>query len=82
VDDIGVTLQMLGSAYPTCYKLSMFANNGSAQLYTCQTGSNGACTISKGSGSYNDNSTITMKVEKTCDTTKLENVGYTVIGHL
>lgn len=79
VNDISMTLQMTNSAFPNCYKLSMVTDKGT---YTCQTGANGACTISKGSGSYSDDTSIDIKIEKTCDITKLESVAYTVIGHL
>lgn len=79
VNDIQMTLQMTNSLYPSCYKMSIVTNNGT---YTCQTGTNGACSISKGSGSYSDDTSIDIKIEKTCDVSKLESVAYTVIGHL
>jgi hypothetical protein len=79
VNDVAMTLQMQGSAFPTCYKMSVITDKGT---YTCTTGTNGACTITKGSGSYSDNSTVFIKIEKTCGTNQNESVAYTVLGHL
>ena len=79
INDIGMTLQMTGSAFPTCYKMSIVTNKGT---YTCQTAANGSCSISKGSSSYSGGTSVDIKIEKTCDTSKLENVAFSVIGHL
>lgn len=78
-DDINLTLQMTGSVYGNCYKMIVTTTNGT---YTCQTAANGSCTISKPSGSYQDDTTILIEVQKTCNTTKIESVNYTVKGHL
>ncbi len=79
-DDINITLAVSGSSSPTCYKLTADTSKGP---YICQTGSGGSCSISKGSGSYNDNTTILIKVEKTCPAASVrERVTYSVTGHL
>lgn len=79
-NDINISLVVSGSSSPTCYKLTADTSKGP---YTCQTSSGGSCSISKGSGSYNDNTTILIKVEKTCPASSVrERVTYTVTGHL
>lgn len=79
VNDVTLTLTMVGSQFPNCYKLSVLTDKGT---YTCQTGANGKCGINPGGSSYSNNTDIYIKVEKTCDTTKIEQVSYTIVGHL
>lgn len=79
VDDIALTLTMTASAFPTCYRLTVITNQS---VYTCQTTATGSCTIASGSDSYSDATTIDLEIEKTCGTTQLEDVAYSVVGHL
>jgi hypothetical protein len=46
----------------------------------CQTNAAGMCTITSGSGSYNDDSTITLSVSRTCSAAPVD-ARYTVTGH-
>lgn len=78
-DDITLTFSVQGSASPTCYKMLIVSSNGN---YTCQAGANGSCAVSKGSGSYQDDTTLLIEIQKTCNTNTLESVNYTIVGHL
>ncbi|MBS2030041.1 MAG: hypothetical protein JST54_19220 [Deltaproteobacteria bacterium] len=77
-DDFDVVLQMIGSAYPTCYKLSVTTTHGTWAATASQTG---RAEVSSGSGSYDDNSDIYFEVEKTCSTAQLESPTYAITGH-
>jgi hypothetical protein len=79
-DDIGLTLQITGSAQPNCYRLTVITDIIGS--FAVPTDGSGTATITKGVSSYSDNSTIYIMVDKTCGTTLTENVTYTVNGHL
>ena len=79
-NDLELTLQVYGSASPTCYQITVTTD---VDVYSAQTDGFGAATVSSGSGSYNSGSDIYLKVDKICMSTTLkEDVGYTVVGHL
>lgn len=78
-DDFSVTLTVSGTANPTCYRLTVKTTKGTWQQNTA---SNGATTISAGSGSYSDNSDIYFVVDKVCTTQQIESVTYAITGHL
>ena len=46
-----------------------------------QTNGGGHASIGSGSGSYSDDTDLWIVVEKTCGTSVIENVSYTVTGH-
>ncbi len=77
-DDVSATLTVTGSTTPTCYKLYVVTDVGT---YTCQTNGSGLCTITQGSGSYHDNTTIFLRIERTCTVPPPQSVNYTVGGH-
>ena len=80
-NDIVATLNVMGSAFPTCYKLTVIANQG-AITYSCQTDGSGSCTISHNSGGqFNDGTSVVFEVSKTCAVTQFESVAYDVVGH-
>lgn len=74
-NDVNVTLQMNGSAHPTCYKLTAIAG---LNTYSAQTDATGAATIAHSSGQYPDDGSVYFKIEKTCDTTVVEAPTYTL----
>ncbi len=78
-DDLSFTLQMVNSSFPTCYKLTVITDRST---FTASTDATGLATITSGSGSYSDNTTVYIKVEKTCSTASVEDVDYTVDFHL
>jgi len=79
VNDILLTLQVNGSAFPTCYSMTVITSN---MTVSCTTGGSGSCTINQGTGSYADDTNIFITIEKSCGTTSVESASYTVTGHL
>ena len=78
-NDIVLTLQVTGSADPTCFTFTVISNT----TYTCTTVVNatgGGCTIN---GTYPNNTNLLWKVEKTCGTSSTPELAtYTITGHL
>ena len=79
INDINLSLQIVGSTIPSCYRLSAITSNGT---YDCQTSSGGTCSFAPGARSYGDGTDIYIKVEKTCGFASRDNPTYTVTGHL
>jgi hypothetical protein len=79
-NDLVVTLQVLGSAQPSCYKLTAITDKNT---YTVQTDTTGLAQINHDSGGqFSDNTTIDFEVQKTCSTSLSEEVSYSITGHL
>jgi hypothetical protein len=76
IDDISATLTTNGGA---CYKLIIITNQGT---YSASTSAGGTATITQGSGSYSDDTTIIFEVQKTCSTVVTGDVSYTLQFHL
>ncbi|MGZ6087441.1 MAG: hypothetical protein ACXWUE_28455 [Polyangiales bacterium] len=83
-DDANLDLQMNSPvAQPGCYELHLLTDKNGGQ--SCQTDMTGHCSITNGSGSYGDGSTIYVWVQKnaTCSADKTaDNAPYTITGHL
>jgi hypothetical protein len=78
VNDIGVTLTITGAGTgANCFRLDIVTTDVTTN---CQTNAAGTCTITSGSGSYNDDSTITLSVSRTCSAAPVD-ARYTVTGH-
>lgn len=78
VNDLGVTITVTGAGTgANCFLLTISTSNGS---YSCQTSASGTCTISEGSNSYDDDTTITLSVTRTCAAAGVD-ARYTVAGH-
>jgi hypothetical protein len=79
-NEVVLTLDVNGSGNLNCYRLTVVTNVGS---HTCNTNASGVCTINQdGTGVYDDDTTISIRVEKTCATSVTHTVSYTVVGHL
>jgi len=78
-NDIVLTLTVTGSLSPACYKLTVVTDKNT---YSAQTNAAGTAAISQTNGQYSDNTVITLEVQKTCSTSVVEDVSYTVTGHL
>lgn len=79
-NDIDFTLVVLWSSDPSCYRLVI--DPVGAEFYSCSPSGMSSCTISQGSGSYDDDEDILITVEKTCAASELtERMGYQVQGH-
>jgi hypothetical protein len=79
-DDLNLTLTVSGSEQATCYMLNATASSG--ESYNCAITSGTSCSISNGSGSYNDGDTINWWVSRTCTAATPEAPTYTITGHL
>jgi hypothetical protein len=79
VNDSHLVLTVSGSGSLDCYELEEVTGRGT---YTCTTNASGTCTIDRGSGSYGDNSLITLTVQKTCSSASRGRVTYTIDGHI
>jgi hypothetical protein len=79
IDDFSLTLTITGSSQPGCYKLTMITDKTTV---TAVPDSSGTATISGGSGSYSDGSTIYFKIEKACPLPFQEAINYNVNFHL
>ncbi len=79
VNDISLTLSVNARSNEDCYALTVITSAGT---YSCSTNMAGSCTISRGAGSYDDNTDISIIVAKTCDTAVFDWASYTVSGHL
>ncbi len=77
-NNLNLTLTMTGAALATCYQLTAVTDQGT---YSCAT-AQGTCSITNGSGSYSDGTTISISVKKTCSAAQQESPQYTVTGHL
>ena len=75
-----LTLDVDGSGTLTCFHMTVSTSNGT---YTCDTNTSGICSINPGSSSYDDDTNIYVRIEKTCaHTTSIGSTTYTVTGHL
>lgn len=77
-NDVELTLQVTSGAQPTCLKLTVITD---VLTESCQVLAGGSCTVSRGTGSYTDDSSIFIAVERTCAAATVSNA-YTVTGHL
>jgi hypothetical protein len=78
-NDIVATLNIMGSAFPTCYKLNVTTDK---VMYSCQTDATGSCTINHDTGGqFSDGTSVLFEISKTCSTAQTESVGYDVVGH-
>jgi hypothetical protein len=78
-NDIDLTLTVTGSASPGCYEFTVITDKNT---YVCQTNGQGTCGFNDSEGQFSDNTIIYVEVQKTCTATVIENVSYTVSGHL
>jgi len=78
-NDISLTLQVLSSSAPTCYRLRVIT---SSNTFSVNTNTSGTATVTGGSGAYASGSDLWIAVEKTCGLNVYERVDYTVTGHL
>jgi hypothetical protein len=79
-NDLVVTLQVTGSAQPSCYSFTAITDKFT---YTCQTNATGTCNFNYASGSqFSDNTTIYFEVKKTCTVALKESPTYSISGHL
>jgi hypothetical protein len=80
-DDFSMTLTTSGGPNVPCYVATILTDKTSNSVTV--TG-NGSGTVTGGSGSYSDNSTIYFRVEKTCSTIAVggADVMYTLSYHL
>jgi hypothetical protein len=79
VNDLKVVLQVLSSAHPQCYKLSVVTDMGT---FAQTTDFSGMAKVTQDTVSYSTGSDIYFKVEKTCSTAQFESVDYTLNFHL
>lgn len=77
VNDIGLTFTVTGTAPLTCYRLSVTTDKG---VYGCDATAAGTCTVTSGSGSYSDDTTIVLSVTRTCAITGASG-SYRITGH-
>jgi hypothetical protein len=77
-DDLFATLQLQGSMFPSCYKLTAITDKNT---YLCQTDATGSCTLNYLSA-FDDNTTIYFEVQKTCSTASNDDASYTLSGTL
>jgi hypothetical protein len=78
--DVVATLNVTGSAFPTCYHLRIIVG-ASIHIYDCQTNVSGSCSISQIGNQFPSGTTIAFEVSKTCSSTMIESVAYEVDGH-
>ena len=79
-NEVVLTLDVTGTGNLACYRLTVFTTDGT---YTCTANASGDCSINEdGTGAYNDDSDIHIRVDKTCASTSPGAVTYTVKGHL
>jgi hypothetical protein len=79
-NDILMTLNVMGSLFPTCYRLDVTTDKG--LFYNCTTDGSGSCIISHTSGGqFSDGTNVLVKVSKTCNSSQVESVAYDVVGH-
>jgi hypothetical protein len=80
-NDIVATLNVMGSAFPTCYKLTIISNS-EGLTYSCQTMASGSCSINQANGGqFADGASVLFEISKTCSSTQDESVAYEVDGH-
>jgi hypothetical protein len=79
-NDLVLTLQMSGSANPSCYKFTVISDE---EMYSVGTDPEGTASIDQDDGGqFSDDSTIRVDVQKTCSTSVTEAATYTISGHL
>ncbi|HEX7666162.1 MAG TPA: hypothetical protein VF407_16660, partial [Polyangiaceae bacterium] len=79
VNDADIILDMSGSGFPTCYKLTVVTNKSTK---TCTTDSSGHCEIKQGSSSYSGDTDIYVGITKTCSSASRDAASYKITGHL
>jgi len=79
INDLTATFNTTGGSPTQCYSLTVITN---VRTQTCATTGSGSCTISFGSGAYNNGTTVVFKIEKTCSSATREAVSYNVQYHL
>lgn len=83
LNDILFNIQLSSAqARPDCYQMTVITN--SVTLSCTPDRASGLCGVSRGSGSYGDNTDIYIIVKKTCPASLLprDSATYTVTGHL
>jgi hypothetical protein len=79
VNDFQVTITTSGGGGSQCYQVTLITNNGNHTMTVSGSGTN---TMSGGAGSYGNNTTLYIVIEKICTLPVQENVAYTVNFHL
>ncbi len=79
VDDYSVTFTTSGGGDTTCYRCTIITNNRTDSVIV---NGHGSASMSSGSGSYSDGTTIYFKIEKFCNLPVQESVAYSVHYHL
>jgi hypothetical protein len=77
VNDIGLQLVVTGAPNLACFRLTVTTDENT---WSCTTSAAGTCAITQGSGSYSGDTTISLRVERTCSAAGA-NARYTVSGH-
>ena len=80
VNDYEVTLQTSGGGSTACYQVSVITDIATAHSQAAS--GSGSVTLSAGPSSYSDDTTVYLKVEKTCPLPTQESVSFTVNYHL
>jgi len=80
-NDLNFTLTTSGGGPSVCYALTIFTSAFPSGVGCTTTGA-GSCNVIRGVGSYNSNSAVGFRVDKTCSSATRERVTYTVQGHL
>jgi hypothetical protein len=78
-DDYSITFTTSGGGNTPCYQLTFYTDNTTNSVTV--TG-NGSATMSGGSGSYTDGSTVYFEVQKICSLPVQEAVNYAISYHL
>ena len=82
VNDLALTFVVTGSSQADCYQLLVQPDGTDVRSCT-PSSTTASCTISAGSGSYDDDTNIYLQVRKTCTAdTVTEAVSYQITGHL
>ena len=89
-NDIKLTVQTTGGGSQKCYRVSMNFSHGLGQfgepafykIYRLDVAGNETKTLTRGPGSYDDNTTLYFEIEKICPASVREKVSYTVNYHL
>jgi hypothetical protein len=87
-NDLVMQMCVTGSAAPACYKLTVQSDKAT---YSCQTNASGCCPDAgcgnmgichNSGGQYSDDTDVYFTIQKTCSIASVENVTWTVNGHL
>jgi hypothetical protein len=77
-NDVDATLTVTGASNGACYRLTVTTTTN---LLACDTNAAGTCSVSRGAGTYEGDTVITIQVERTCSAAPV-NASYTLTGHL